>query len=260
MICCRLSLGQASDTSSASERHDQRRARYQQLNRQIFAQHGDLDSIKFHVVKPNEVLTIKSQLCDLISQEIAANLQSPNPSANDLNTAISSLQGDDSFSSKWGTQGTDTPFASFFKLNGARSLAVAYVILQGGDAIPDTQPYLEFYDTMNGPWQKKAEAPTVTDFEGCTFSVAELASPLRGEAWFLAWGFPIGNPGTPVNVRLYAFDGANVRTVWKRDDLTRGTVTVSKDSVILEYDREYHSPDPNNRVREVLHVTPSGLQ
>ena len=78
--------------------------------------------------------------------------------------------------------------------------------------------------------------------------------------WFLAWGMTIGNPGTPLDARLYSFDGYAVRTVWKREDLTRGRVTVSKGSVVLEYDREYQSADPYNRVREVLHVTPNGLE
>lgn len=157
-------------------------------------------------------------------------------------------------------QSADSPFADFFQLNGLPNLAVAYVILQGGEAIPDTQPYLEFFEKMNGSWGIKAEAPTQSDFRGHSFSVSKIDSGVPNEAWFLAWGTTIGNPGTPMNVRLYGFDGITVRTVWKRDDLTHGVATVGKDSVTLEYDREYQSSDPDNRVHEVLHVTPSGLE
>ena len=45
-----------------------------------------------------------------------------------------------------------------------------------------------------------------------------------------------------------------------RDDLTRGVVTVSSSSVVLEYDREYLRVIPTNRVHETLRVTANGLQ
>jgi hypothetical protein len=83
---------------------------------------------------------------------------------------------------------------------------------------------------------------------------------LASEAWFLAWGRTIGDTGARVKLRLYGFDGNTVRTIWKRDGLTNGDVTVTKDSVTLEYDREYHSSDPNNLVHETLHISPNGLQ
>ena len=152
------------------------------------------------------------------------------------------------------------PFAQFFQVSGAQSVAVGYVILQGVAAIPDTQPYLEFYDRANGSWESKGEAPTRSDFRGCTFVVSRMNSPLPAESWFLAWGTTIGDTGTRLKIRLYAFDGATVRTVWKRDGLIAGEIKVSADSINLEYNREYKSSDPDSIAHETLHVSANGLQ
>jgi hypothetical protein len=59
-----------------------------------------------------------------------------------------------------------------------------------------------------------------------------------------------------MRVLLYTFDGAAIHTIWRREGLVGGNVTVCGDSVTLEYDREYHSTE---RVRETLHVEPDGL-
>lgn len=239
---------QTSDMPQNPDEHVQRHARYLQFQRQVFHTHEDPDSGRVKSIE--KVEEIQSQLHKLISAEISFALSMPHPSVGDVEKAINSVRG----------ESRDLPFADLFQLNSVRTLAVAYVILRGVDAIPDTQPYLEFYDDMNGAWEMKAEAPTRSDFPGHTFFVSKMDSSVPGEAWFLAWGTTIGNPGTPMNVRLYAFNGNAVRTVWKRDDLTRGVATVSKDSVTLEYDQEYNSSDPNNRVHETLHVSPNGLQ
>jgi hypothetical protein len=233
---------------------------YLQLNRKIFARHEDQDSEKMHVSQDEKVSQIRAQLHDLTTQAVSVALQGATPSAKDVTGAVSSLHGEMSFASMTLSRQTNTPFADLFKLNGIESLAVGYVIMQGGEFLPDTQPYLEFWDKSNGVWTIRAEAPTRSDFRGHDFFISKLDSGTPGEVWFLAWGQIIGNTGAAVDVRLYAFDGAAVRTVWKRDYLSLGEVTVSNSSVILEYDRVYKSRDLNNRVRETLHVTPNGLQ
>jgi hypothetical protein len=250
-----LEFAQIAPKSRASAQ--QRHATYIQLNRHIFARHEDADSEKFHISQPGKVAEIRSQLHKLISDEIDSVLNGPAPSADNVKTAIANIQGEMALPVD---DMTNTPFAARFALNGIQSLAVAYAILEGGEAIPDTQAYLELYDRSNGRWEMKAEAPTRSDFRGRTFFVSQMDSGIPGEAWFLAWGMRIGNPGTPINVRLYGFDGNAVRTVWKRDGLTRGLITASKDSVTLEYDREYNSNDPTDRVHETLHVSPNGLR
>lgn len=236
-------IAQTGSDAAASDDRAQRNAVYLQLRRQIFHTYDDQESGRVQsLAKANE---IRGHLHMLLSREILDVLSARVASASDVVAGITAVQGSI----------RDKPFADFFELKGIKSLAVGYVILQGNDAIPDTQPYLEVWDQTNGTWARKAEAPTRSDFQGHTFCVSPIDAGVGGEAWFLAWGMTIGNPGTPVNVRLYAFDGNTVRTVWKRDDLTRGHVTVSKASVVLQYDREYRSSDPNNRVQETLYKT-----
>ena len=263
-ISCLLLLGhvrnefaQTSERTKVSGELESRHVTYVQLNRQIFARHQDPDSEKAHISQPDRVAGIRSQLHKLLVDEIDSTLNGPSPSASNVKNAVTSVQGDIALPPD---DMTNTPLAEPFELNGIQSLAVAYAILEGGEAIPDTQPYLEFYNRMNGSWEKKAQAPTQSDFHGRTFFVSQMNSGIPGEAWFLVWGMTIGNPGTPVNVRLYGFDGYTVRTVWKRDGLTRGVVTATKDSVTLDYDREYRSVDPNNRAHEVLHVSANGIE
>jgi len=239
---------QTAGGTAASDSRAQRYNTYSKLNRQIF--HTSDDDESGRVTSRAKAAEILSQLHKLVSDEIIGILSSPGASADDVVAAINAIQ--DKAGSK--------PLADLFQLNGVKCLAVSYSILQGADAIPDTQPYLEFWDQTNGSWAMKAEAPARTDFRGHTFTVAKLDSPVPTEAWFLAWGMTIGNPGTPLKLRLYSFDGNAVRTVWKRDDLTKGKVTLSGNTVVLDYDRDYPSTGPNNRIEETLHVTGNGLE
>jgi hypothetical protein len=248
LVVAHTGIGQTGNPPQSANGTAQRHADYAQLNRQIFHTHEDTDSGR--ILSTEKAREIHSQLHRLISDEIADALSAGKHSEDDIRNAIVVVQG----------ESTDVPFAKFFELNGIKSLAVGYIILQGNDTIPDTQPYLEFYDRANGSREIRAHAPTLSDFRGHTFSVSRLNSAIPSEAWFLVSGFTIGNPGTPLKLRLYGFDGNAVRTVWKRDNLIHGVVTISGDSVTLEYDREYKSLDLNNQVTETLHVTANGLQ
>jgi hypothetical protein len=199
-MIAQLEVAQTGGTTAASDERAQRHAAYAQLHRQIFHTYDDEESGR--VPSLEKAREIQSRLHQLLSEEIASSLNSPNVSADDVINGIIAVQG----------QRREKPFADFFQLNGIKSLAVGYVILRGNQAIPDTQPYLEFYDQANGAWVIKAEAPTRSDFRGHTFCVSELDSGIAAEAWFLAWGVMIGNPAAPVDLRLYAFDGNTVRT------------------------------------------------
>ncbi len=247
-------LSQTDDSQSAAgpeERHQE----YVQLNRQIYARHGDPESGKLNGAD-DKVKSTSQQLRGMISREIETALSASKPSDAGITAAISKLQGDDLSMAGWAPD-MNIPFGKLFTLDGIQTLAVGYVILQGGDAIPDTQAYLEFYDKSSGVWKKKASAPTRSDFERLTFSLAQLKSGVPGEAWFLAWGTIIGSSHGSKNVYLYAFDGSTVRTIWQRKQLPGGTVTAAADSVTLEYE---DNQAPDGRAQEVLHVTASGLQ
>ena len=247
--------GSAQSSASVPDSDPQsRHAAYQQLNRQIYARHEDpgSGSLNFSEEKGRSATR---QLQDMIAKEIDLSLSAPKHSAESMSSAIAAVQGEITLSG-WGPEETNTPFAKFFPLSGVQTLAVAYVIMQGGDAKPDTQPYLAFYDNASGFWARKATASTLADFEACTFSVAQLNSGVPGEAWFLAWGIPFGSSHGSEHARLYAFNGFTVRTIWKRDKLDGGRIKVAPDSVTLDY---LDFDDPSIERHEVLHVTPNGL-
>jgi hypothetical protein len=252
-ISCRPGRAQR-DTSQSDSGPDQRHQTYVQLNRQIYARHSDPGSGELNA-SDDKVKSASQQLHDMLSQEIQTALSAPKASETTVVAAISALQGDLSMAG-WVPE-MNIPFAKFFSLNGTPTVAVGYVILRGGDAIPDTQACLEFYDKSSGVWAEKATAPTSSDFERFTFSLAQLNSGLPGEAWFLAWGVPMGNSVGAEYLRLYAFDGLTVRTVWQRGPLPYGKVTVSKDTVTLEYEDEGTA---SGSTKQVLHVTPNGLE
>ncbi len=95
------------------------------------------------------------------------------------------------------------------------------------------------------------------DFDGCTFSAAAMDAGLPCQAWFLVWGKTFGDTGSRVKLRLYAFDGTDVKTLWRRDDLTYGKVAVTRNSVKLDYEKKYKSDE---WAHEMLFITVDGLK
>jgi hypothetical protein len=77
-----------------------------------------------------------------------------------------------------------------------------------------------------------------------------------GEAWFLAWGQPFGSSHGTKHVRLHAFDGAAIRTIWQRNSLDGGKITTTPDTVTIDY---LDPKDPSIEKHEVFHVSPDGL-
>jgi hypothetical protein len=141
-------------------------------------------------------------------------------------------------------------------------MAAAFVMLRGGSGIPDTLPVLQFYTKESGEWKLRTE--TDADFHGCTFMVSSVESPVAGRSWWLSWGQTIGDTGARRKVRLYSFDGKELKTVWQRDELSDGNVAVGKDrkTVTIEYYRKEGTagvPRPPVRVHEEWYVTPNGL-
>lgn len=254
VVLCYRGSGQSSDPTVSDSDPGGRHAAYLQLNRKIYARHEDPGSGNLNFSKEKQD-SATQQLHEMIEREIDLALSAPKPSAKTVSSAIAALQGEITLSG-WGPEQTNTPFASLFSLSDIPTIAVAYVLMQGGDAIPDTQPYLVFYNHASGVWTKKASAPILADFEACTFSVAQLNSGVPGEIWFLAWGMPFGSSHGSEHVRLYAFNGLAVRTIWKRDRLDGGRIKAMGDSVTLDY---LDFDDPSIERHEVLHVTPNGL-
>ncbi len=229
--------------------------RYSELNRQIYARHLDIGSggLNFSRDKAREAM---EKLHSILSSEILHALNRPEISTTAVTQRLASVQGEFRLPSDM----TNVPFVEPFQMIGLPSMAVAYVILEGGDGIPKTQAHLEFYDRLNGSWRLAASAPSREDFEGCEFFVSRMKSGMTGERWFLAYGMTIGDTGARVKLRLYSYDGLNVRTIYSRDGLIRCLLKVSENSVTLDYDRKYQSLEPGNRVHEVLRITSRGLE
>jgi hypothetical protein len=234
-----------------------RRGRYADLSKKVYATHEqkNLDEVR---QSKSEHSKITAELHNLVSSEIIAALSIGNLKTADLNKAITDVQAGHSMAA-WGSDTTNTPHSERFIENGVQTVAVAYAVLHGGDAVPDTDAYLEFYDNRNGVWHLITEALTKSDFERRTFYVSSIKSGLPGETWFVVWGDWIAS-GNGLKIRLYSYNGDIVRTLWGRDDLSYGRIKVEPESITLDYDRAYNSPDPDNRVHEVLHVTPNGLE
>lgn len=247
--------GQISSAQRSYAR-EQRQKNYLNLQKQIFARPDAPANARelVHSTPPAKVDEITSQLHSLIQAEIEDTLAGPNASAQDVVKSLQDMLGEMSLSN-WGKQATNTPFAELLDLNGAKVLAAAYGMLRGSGAIPNSHSYLEFYTSQNGAWQLKAQADL--SFDGRTFFVSLVDAGRADQLWFLVSGRMFGDTGGRLKACLYAFDGTTVSKIWKRDNLTWGTVTVSHGTVTLEYDKEYHSSE---RVRETLDVTPDGLE
>lgn len=152
-----LASGQASDSSQASDVPQSPSTTYFQLNRQIYARHQDSGSGGLSGLA-DKFQAVTDQLDKLISHEVKVALNSPGASAATITSAISKLQGQLSLQIyDPDPRITNTPFASLFKLNGDKWAGVGYIILRGGDGIPDTQPYLKFYNEAAGSWLERAD-------------------------------------------------------------------------------------------------------
>jgi hypothetical protein len=214
------------------------------------------ERVSSSINSPAEVRAVRSRLRDLVAQELKEDSKDTNASEHSLTNALKALQGGNAPSEI----ASNTPSAKMFVLGEVRTVAIAYDLLEGGLGTPDNHSYLQFYTHESGEWNLRAQAPTETDFEGHTFFIKPVKAPVKDEMWFLVSGFRFGDTGTRLKIRLYSYNGAGVRTVWQRGNLTAGEVSVSNDVITLEYNRQYHSSDPHNRLHEEFQIVPDGLQ
>jgi hypothetical protein len=152
---------------------------------------------------------------------------------------------------------TNTPVA--FELPGKpATVAVAFWIYRGGEAIPSLRPYLEVFARRKGTWAKVGE--TGANFISSTFKVDPLKSPRRGQHWFLLSGKVIGDTGSRLRLEIAAYDGRTVQTVWEKSGLRHTHIDrVSSDQMILKGD----GTDAQGRYIEFTErydVVPTGLK
>ena len=141
----------------------------------------------------------------------------------------------------------DLPFARVADLRAARSLIVAYTIVRGPHHDSATiRGYRSDLDRF------ELVATTGDDFDGYNMFKTELASPLRGEFWLLAWGQASTFNGKKVRLRVYAFDGQSFRTVWEPEDMFNATLRITKSGFAID-----HEVRPDEIHDEYL-LTPDG--
>ena len=224
------------------------RSEYGQLASRVF------DKAEGHP-KPLSVTdegTIEEELRSIVRRGTAVLLDSARTNAQKIKEGIQTIQGS--------SDGLEVPpdyalpFADLFTVNATDTAAVAYP-----SEVLYSPPTLDFFVRTSKGWEQRASVGE--EFRRCTFSVRRLPSPLAGQVWYLAWGHLIGDSGTRLKLRLYSFDGAEVRTVWSREGLTWGRVEITDGSVVLDYAEKYAPTEAGvKQIHEILHVTANGLQ
>jgi hypothetical protein len=255
LVAVTVALGQTASVGLSAVELAHLRADYDALNGQTYT-NGNPELRRTWLESPDRVPAVREQILRILRHAITRVASSPKVTEGQIRDAINGVQGDFSFGA-W-TDGTNTPFAHFFGLNGSKCLAVAYAILEGGAGIPDSKAFLDFYVRGDRGW--KLQAVAGSDFRSSTYFVHPMTAGLARESWFLASGQRIGGTGALIDVRLYAFNGEQIRLVWKREGLIRGTVEVTPNSVGLEFFKEYRPLENIEPVREFLHITPNGLE
>jgi hypothetical protein len=235
------------------------RQRYQDISRQVYFRSATHDHRTFTHPAAAQAERMFSELHNLVSTSVVRVISKRATSASAIKKTIEELQGDESLATF--LPDTQIPFADLGDINGTPSLAVAFAVMGGGDGIPDVRPYIQFYSSPAGEWQPRGEVGS--DFNGTAFHVARIKSPISSQVWYLAWGTVIGDTGARLKLRLYTFDGFDVKTTWVRDNLRGGSLTLSAsgDQITLEYDEPVLGGTALPRhVIESLRPTINGLE
>jgi hypothetical protein len=88
-----------------------------------------------------------------------------------------------------------------------------------------------------------------------------------GQFWFLIYGTRLGKSNPRLSAELYAFDGQNLKSLWKTQDVYDGKISFpARDRVVVNYLREDEfrqaiaSRGPVVRHEAAYHITPSGFE
>lgn len=137
-----IAFAQVSGGDKSLSDSTERRAKYAELSRKVFATHEQNNGKEVEQSWPDH-RKIVAQLHHLVSAQIVSTLSIQNATTADVKKAIAEVQGDLSLG---GPDANSVPYCQKFSANGIQTVAVAYAVLYGGDAISDTDAYLEFYD------------------------------------------------------------------------------------------------------------------
>lgn len=221
---------------------------YTKLEAEVF----DVEKVSPKPMPADREKEVEDAMQALIRRGVVRLLNSHNGSSDAVQGGIREMQSITDVAPDFTPDFTNVPFADAFRLYGEPGIVTANY--GSSQYVP---PFIDFYLRVDGIWTLRAT--TGAEFSDSTFFISRLPSPLAGQLWYLAWGHVIGDSSTSLKLRLYSFDGTSVRTVWKRDGLVGGSVSVSGSKVTLEHEKDYHQPN-ESRVSEILYVTPNGLE
>jgi len=247
------------ETASASWASQEAQAKYRSISHEVYNAQAQ-DTWRPRTGK-TEIERAINDLHDLVNATVQEALSAPAPSSASVEKAIDDLQGDSQLlAGRLTDWERKNPFADLSKVDGLPTLVTAFGILSGGYGIPNVSSHIQFYSQIAGSWKLQKEVGS--EFNQRRFSVARVRSASPNEVCYLAWGRVIGDTGTRLLVKLYGFDGWNVRTISERSDLHGGTVNISDGQVILKYD-EAAQPgelDYHRRITETVRVGAAGLE
>ena len=161
------------------------REQYNTISSTIFAENGlERNSPNPKGIDSRNIAAATNQLRELIKGQVTAIVTSGNVTAEKSLERVRLIQTHDLMS--WGgTDVTNAPVVKPFTRGPTVGFAVAYTILRGNEAVPDSIGMLEFYAKQNGVWIS-AGIPE-SDFEGRTFVVSPIDSHRPDEGWYLVW-------------------------------------------------------------------------
>jgi hypothetical protein len=203
--------------------------------------------------RPDPLLAMRhiQALHDLVTPTVLDALQQGDDNrAERVRTSILDLQ------SGFQERSDHLPYAQQTSIRGQEAVTVAFSIMQGASAIPEPEPFIQFYVSAHNVRYLAAEAPP--DFSGRGVQVQQLRSLVENQIWVLAWGQRYGDNRARVIARLYAFDGGSVRTLWGRDDLLGGSIGFRDQRITVTfYDPARRGLGPPER--EEYQITPHGV-
>lgn len=131
-------------------------------------------------------------------------------------------------------------------------IIVAYALSTQREGPTGTAVTIRAYKNVSGRLEFIASAGS--EMNGNTrLSVQELHSPRDNERWLIVSGYMTGANGPNNSMRVYAYDGAQWRTVWSRNVWGTFVVSVTEDGFLIT--GEYYRTDRKRRDRYIVDGT-----
>jgi hypothetical protein len=145
----------------------------------------------------------------------------------------------------------DLPLVQLADLPSGRILLVAYTIVRGPHHdLPVVRGYRWDADRF------RLVGGAAEDFTEYNMFKAVLPSPIKSELWLLTWGQAHTFNGKKVRIRIYAFDGHVVTTIWNPEDVFNADVRVTANGFVV--DHYLLDQRPWREVHDEYVLTPAG--